>query len=321
LASVTPFSRAEIPGSPERREQLAKEWVLRIVERTPAAELGALPLGRIIEQGPPLIADVLASIRDPLASAAPELDEARRERAVELAQLRPGPDAAEELPRDLAALQALLVETLRREIPERRPGDFAQAVERLAEAFGSIQGTVASTLVEERAGGAPLDPLTGLPGPLQLEEWLRISLAEHRRYGHPFAIALIDLDGLARINDAHGREAGDRMLTEVAALVRRHVREVDQAFRVGDDEFCVLAPHQRGDGLRPAAERIAELIAGAEVEDGPRLAVTIGIGSCPEDGETIGSVREAAEQAAYEAKAAGLRVNVSRNETPSLQDP
>ena len=309
---VAPSPRAENASSTDGREQLAKQWLLRIVERTPAEEIAALPLGRIIEHGPVLIADVLDAIRQPLSSEG-EPHAAGSERVAELAQLRPGPAAARQIPHDLATLQALLVEALRREIPERRRGDFAQAVERLAEVFGSIQAALVGALVEEQAGGAALDALTGLPGPAQLEERLRTLLAEHRRYGHPFAFALIDLDGLARINDAYGRAAGDRILAAVAAVVRRHVRDVDHAFRTGPDELCVLSPHQRGVGLRPAAERIAALIASAQSEDGPRITIAIGIGSCPEDGETAEAIRAAAEQSVYDAKASGLAVSVSPN--------
>jgi len=313
--------RVEIASATGRREQLAKEWLLRIVERTPAEEIGDLPLTRIIEQGPALIADVLGAIRDPLSAADAEPAAVRGERAAELARLREGSAAASQIPRDLAALQALLVEALRREIPERRAGDFAQAVERLAEVFGAIQASVAGELIAARAGDATRDALTGLPGPAELEERLRIAVAEHRRYGHAFALALIGLDGLARINDAYGPEAGDRILAAVAAVVRRHVREVDQAFRIGADELCVLSPHQRADGLRPAAERIAALIASAQAEDGPRITIAVGIGSCPQDGDTVQAVREAAERAVYEAKASGLPVSVSPNgAATTLQD-
>ena len=313
--------RAEIASSTGRREQLAKDWLLRIVERTPVAEIADLPVARIIEQAPAVIADVLEAIRDPLGADDGEPDAARRQRVVELARLRPGPGAARQISLDLAALQALLVEALRDEITERRRGDFAFAVARLAEVFGSLQATVSSELVQEPGPGAVSDPLTGLPGPAQLEERLRGAVAEHRRYGHPFAVALIDLDGLARINDAYGRDAGDRILAAVAAVVRRHVRDVDQAFRLGADELCILAPHQRGGGLRPAAERIAALIAAAQAEHGPRISIAIGIGSCPQDGESMEAVREAAERAVYEAKASGLAVSVSPNgAATTLQD-
>ena len=147
-----------------------------------------------------------------------------------------------------------MIEAVRREVPEKEPGAFARAVGRLVDLFGAIQGEVTRSLVESRGGGAAHDPVTGLPGPVQLDEWLHILLAEQRRYGHTFALALVDVDGLGRINEAHGRPTGDRMLTAVAGVLRRQLRDVDQAFRLEEDEFAVLAPHTEATGLVPMAD-------------------------------------------------------------------
>ena len=292
-----------------------------MIERTPLPQVGDLPVNWIASEAPPLIADIVAVLADPTASPDRELEPAERERAAKLARLRDGPGAPEQIPRDLAALQALLVETLRREIPERRTGDFAQAVERLVELFGSIQGAVASSLVEERSGGARADELTGLPGPVQLEEWMRILFAEQRRYGHGFALALVDIDGLGKINEAYGRDAGDRLLTAVAGVIRRQVRGVDQAFRLDGGEFCILSPHQDATGLVPMAERIASLVESSQLAEGPRIGVAIGVAACPDDGEEPEPLLEAAQQATYTAKAAGRHVGTgSGGPEPVLQD-
>ena len=103
------------------------------------------------------------------------------------------------------------------------------------------------------------------------------------------------------------------MLTAVAGVIERNVRDVDQAFRLGEDEFCVLSPHQDSDGVMPMATRIAELIASSQVAEGPRLAIAVGIASCPADGDEIAPLLEAAEQASYAAKAAGEPVATSEN--------
>src|SRR5439155_19812081 len=94
----------------------------------------------------------------------------------------------------------------------------------LAEIFGSIQCELIEGLVRERAGEPKRDELTALPGPAELNEWLQVLLAEHRRYGHPFAIALLDVEGLGRVNEAYGREAGDQMLAAVATVIRTRSR-------------------------------------------------------------------------------------------------
>ncbi len=289
-----------------------------MVERTPLPEVGDLPVSRIAAEGPPLIDAILEALSDPEAA---ELAPPARARAGRLARLRAGPGAAEQIPRDLAALQGLIVELLRREQPERVPGDFVRAIERLAELFGSIQGEIARELVAGRSAAAA-DRVTGLAGPAQLDEWLRILLAEQRRYGHGFSLALVDVDGLGRINEAYGREAGDRMLAAVAGILRRQLRDVDQAFRLEEDEFAIVAPHTDPDTLAAMATRIASVISGAQSASGPRIAIAAGVVDCPADGLNAERLLESATEATYAAKAAGAPVARSPQGADGvLQDP
>ena len=74
------------------------------------------------------------------------------------------------------------------------------------------------------------------------------------------------------------------MLRAVAGVVRRQIRPVDRAFRVADDEFCVLAPDQEADEALPLAERLCGLVDRSQGAEGPRADVTIGLASCPEHG-------------------------------------
>jgi diguanylate cyclase (GGDEF)-like protein len=306
-------------GGPARsqraQEELAKSWLLEILERTPLEEIEEVPIGWIARQAPALIADIVNGIADPTAPRELELPAEGLERIGELGRLRRGEAAPSLIPRDLAALQTLLIEALRRDVPERQLGSFATSVERLAEIFGGIQATVNEELVHERAGEAPPDELTGLQGDVHLREWLRILLAEHRRYGYPFSLLMIDIEGMARINDAHGRGAGDRMIAAVAAIVRRQVRTVDRAFRLGDDEFCVLSPHQSAAAMVPLAERLCEVIDRAQGPESPRIAIAAGVATCPDHGEDAESLLSAAEEATWAAKAAGRGVAVGEVHT------
>ena len=150
--------------------------------------------------------------------------------------------------------------------------------------------------------------MTKFPGPAQLAGWLGALLAEQRRYGHPFALALIDVDGLGRINAAYGRDAGDRMLVAVAAILRRQLRDVDQAFRLEEDEFAVVAPHTDATRLVAMAKRVAGVISGSQEVDGPRIAIASGIVDCPDDGLSAERLLESAAEATYAAKAAAAPV-------------
>jgi diguanylate cyclase (GGDEF)-like protein len=302
-------------------EELAKAWLLRVLERTPLTEVNEVELDLLTTEAAPLIAEILRGVASPASAPGLELPADAHDRARGLGRLRRGERAAAEIPRDLAALQSLLIESLRRDIPEGEPGDFARSVQRLAEIFGSVQGTITDGLVRERAGGALRDELTGLPGHAELHEWLQILLAEYRRYGHPFSVALVDIEGLGRINDAYGRQAGDRMLTAVATVIRNQIRSVDRPFRLGEDEFCVLAPHHDARQAQSMADRLAGVMESSQAKEGPRIAVSIGISSCPDHADDAERLLEAAQEATYAAKAAGRAVAVATsNDQASLQD-
>lgn len=318
LGSLLVDGGSTIAQDEEGPDRLAKDWLVRLIERTPLDQVQEIPVSWIAAEAPPLIADIVAALRDPGEETTSRLEDAARERLAELARSREGTAAAERIPHHLAALQALLVEAIRREIPERRGGEFADAVERLAEVFGSVQGAVLARLVDERSGGAQIDQLTGLAGPVQLDEWVRLLLADQQRYEQGFALAVIDIDGLGKINEAYGRDAGDRLLTAVAGVVERQIGVADRAFRLGEDELCVAAPRQDAAELMPIAERIAALVADSQASEGPRIAIAIGIAACPADGASREELLEAAEQATYAAKAAGEPVAISPGGSPEV---
>ncbi|HYU61569.1 MAG TPA: GGDEF domain-containing protein [Solirubrobacterales bacterium] len=302
------------------QDDLAKAWLVRIIERTPPSELGDLPVSWIANEAPPLIAEIL---RELASGAAPDdLAPERRRRARELGKMRRGAGGPAQIPEDLASLQTLLIEALQREVPERQSGSFAESVGRLAEIFGSIQSGVAEALVDERSGWAKRDDATGLPGSAQLHEWLRILVAEYRRYAHPFALLLVDIDGLGRINEAYGRQVGDRMIGAVASAIDHQVRTVDRAFRLAEDEFCILAPHQVASRVQPLADRLTSTVNGWQHQEGPRMTVTVGVASCPEHGDNEQRLLEAAEEATYAAKASGRRFAVGSGGAKSfVQEP
>ena len=301
------------------QDELAKAWLVRIIERTPPDELGDLPVDVIATEAPPLISEIL---RELASGSTAELAPEGRRHAQEIGRMRRATDRSSQLPQDLAALQAVLIEALRREVPEREPGAFAHSVGRLAGIFGELQSAVNQELVDERSGGAEPDATTGLPGSAQLHEWLRILVAEYRRYAHPFALLLVDIDGLGRVNEAYGNEVGDRMIAAVGSAIEQQVRTVDRAFRLAEDEFCILAPHQVASRVEPLADRVASTVNGWQHHDGPQMSVTVGVASCPEHGDDAERLLEAAEEATYAAKATGRRFALgSSGENSFVQDP
>ena len=84
------------------------------------------------------------------------------------------------------------------------------------------------------------DALTRLPNRRLLVERIVETVAANRRGGQRAALMLIDLDQFKPLNDAHGHQAGDLLLVEVANRLRRCVRQVDTVARIGGDEFVIM---------------------------------------------------------------------------------
>ena len=252
---MTPI-RGPLARLDRSRDELAKAWLVRLIERASLEEISELPTDQIARELPELISDIVEQVAstngDPY-----DLTERQRQRAAALAGLRSGRDTSPaEVARDISALQAVLVRALREELAEKDPERFADAVERLADATGAVQAAAVEELVRTRSreleSQANTDPLTGLGNLRNLQTELAQMLEMQKRYGHPFGVLLMDIDGLKRVNDSQGHQAGDRLLMQVAMALSRSIRTVDVAARLGGDEFCVLAPEQEAASRRRA---------------------------------------------------------------------
>jgi len=164
------------------------------------------------------------------------------------------------------------------------------------------------TLELERANArlaemAVEDPLTGTHNRRALEQALGREWARCAEQGLPLAALMIDVDHFKRYNDHHGHLEGDRVLIEVAALLRTDLSvPVEILARYGGEEFTVLLP---GATLEAAARR-AELLR--DTVERARVGVTVSAGvavAWPNAAEVPSSLMRRADQALYEAKRQG----------------
>jgi diguanylate cyclase (GGDEF)-like protein len=171
--------------------------------------------------------------------------------------------------------------------------------------FGGVVGRYADRL----ARLATTDPLTRLFNARAFHDRLRQELGRAARYQEPVSVMLLDLDGLKRVNDHYGHEAGDAALRSVATAIRGGLREIDLGARLGGDEFGVLAPRTNEQSGLVLAERLRSLAAkGVKGTPGPGTTVSIGIASLvPSRGErpSLMTLMAAADQALYLAKHQG----------------
>lgn len=174
----------------------------------------------------------------------------------------------------------------------------------------SITGIAFATAVDERRRAeaqlqelATTDPLTGLVNYRRLLDVLRMEVARSRRSGRPFALLLVDMDGLKKINDRLGHLAGSRAICRVADVLRKSTRESDVVSRFGGDEFAVVLPESSDDGGTAVMARVCAKLA--QDAGAPVLSVSGGHAVFPRDGDSPTLLLRAADRQLYAAKHRG----------------
>jgi diguanylate cyclase (GGDEF)-like protein len=141
------------------------------------------------------------------------------------------------------------------------------------------------------------DPLTGLYNRRCILTQLNGMVSGARRHGRPLTIAIVDVDEFKAVNDHHGHAEGDRVLSEVAHTLRRHLRAEDQLGRLGGEEFLALLPDAGADVAGNAAEKLRASVDGT--------GVTVSVGWAAWAGERPEDLLRRADEALYAAKARG----------------
>jgi len=175
---------------------------------------------------------------------------------------------------------------------------------------------------------AATDGLTELYNHRHFQERLAEEIERWRRYWvKGCALVMLDLDHFKRFNDTYGHRAGDAVLKEAAARIRRQARRVDVCCRYGGEEFAVILPEVDRLGAHTFAERVREAFQKDpfQVREGEsvRLSVSIGAAACPENARDPAELIETADQALFASKAGGRnRVTLSSrvSEGPPIPD-
>jgi len=159
--------------------------------------------------------------------------------------------------------------------------------------------------LEQAQTEALLDPLTGLNNRRGLER----SITDAGGIPAGCALLLADIDNFKQINDTHGHLVGDRVLKQLANLLKREQRSVDIVARYGGEEFVVLLPETTAAESRNFAERILRRVATHDFgESGKpvRVTISIGIATYPDERVSDGeSLLRLADSHLYRAKTDG----------------
>lgn len=169
------------------------------------------------------------------------------------------------------------------------------------------------------------DPLTSLWNRRWFLETASSQLKRAREANSPLTIISYDIDHFKKFNDQHGHDAGDLVLREVSDLMKTHFAENAYPCRIGGEEFIVLCTDTDEATAAEMAEGYRTLLARHTVRYGrqqlPRVTISAGVASFPEDAEDVLNLMRSADEALYAAKDAGRNTIIRSSDMLDEQPP
>lgn len=149
------------------------------------------------------------------------------------------------------------------------------------------------------------DPLTGLYNRRFFQEFINKEVERARRYFHPIAFAMMDINNFKKVNDRYSHMVGDEVLKDLSQLLSDHIRESDILVRYGGDEFLLVMPETNGESttvVKRIISKLKEWNDKADLIDEP-LGIAIGHSHwLPSEDKTIEEILEEADEKMYEDK-------------------
>jgi len=152
------------------------------------------------------------------------------------------------------------------------------------------------------------DGLTKLYNLRHFYHLLEIEIDRCRRYGHPLALLLLDIDNFKVYNDTYGHLEGDKVLVKIGQIIQSCLRTMDTAFRYGGEEFTVILPETTAEEANNVANRIRTAVEFENFFPEPEnvVTVTISVGVTEYyNKESLSAFIKRADQAMYLSKEKG----------------
>ncbi|CAN0452251.1 unnamed protein product, partial [Phaeothamnion confervicola] len=177
---------------------------------------------------------------------------------------------------------------------------------RIAE-FASV--ALANSLEYQRRINRGLnDSVTKLYNGLYLEERMKEEVMRGRRYTYPVSLILVDIDGFGKAVPAMGQALSEKVLNEVADIIRQAVRETDVPARIEGDDFGILLVHTERDKARPICERIraaVETRVFSSAQQKFKFTISVGLAGVPHDGTSVEILKKRAQDGLAQARSKG----------------
>jgi diguanylate cyclase (GGDEF)-like protein/PAS domain S-box-containing protein len=193
----------------------------------------------------------------------------------------------------------------------RERSGFPEAVQQLAVTVAeNISLALANMRLRETLRHQAIrDPLTGLYNRRYMEESLDREIRRATRHHMTLGVVMLDLDHFKRFNDTFGHAAGDMLLRELGSVLKMHLRGEDIACRYGGEEFTLIILDANLDTVVGRAEQIRDAVTHLSVlyrgQTLDTVSISMGVALFPTNGTTGEALVRVADQALYQAKAAG----------------
>ncbi|RJP28924.1 MAG: sensor domain-containing diguanylate cyclase [Candidatus Omnitrophota bacterium] len=167
-----------------------------------------------------------------------------------------------------------------------------------------------SQLFEKTMLRAHSDSLTELWNHGYFQYLLQTEIDRARATNNKLSLIMLDIDDFKIYNDLSGHQSGDRILKELARLLKNQSRKMDHVCRYGGEEFTIILPHTEGNEAYMIAERLREDVEKypfwkEELLPNKKVTISMGIATFPMDGKSSSELISASDIALYQAKAKG----------------
>lgn len=151
-----------------------------------------------------------------------------------------------------------------------------------------------------------IDYLTGLANKRQFDEIANTEIQRALRYKHPFTVAYMDIDYFKIVNDRFGHHAGNILLCAVAKIIKKDIRKIDSAARIGGDEFVILMPETGRKSAEVVINRVQKSLVDLMQEKKWPITFSFGVVTVNHPPNSINEILKIADRLMYFSKSKGI---------------
>lgn len=310
-----PVADAPIDQLVRRAHDLAKGWLLALIEDAPLQDTPALLGAGLVDDGPQLCEIVLRALADDRELRRLDAGGPLRPLAARVGEMGGAGRDAAATARAIDALAAVLWAALRQELP----ADDGELISDLAERLALVCGVLRVAALEQLPGSVsadddirgatePAHPSPTDPSPAD-PLWLdALEEAVAHADGSPLSLLLVELDDAERVVATESAVAATAAFEHFAQAVRRAVRRHDILVSETDGRAWIIARDTERSEAHALAERVAEEVGNGVAWRGAPLIASVGVAVLGENGATADELIDAAEEARFAAAASGTDV-------------